>query len=115
MLHRPTRAIFAGARATAFATLAPAHRDATARMGQVHGPLEVRRAWVTSDPEILAFLDPGGAWVALRALGPVEARCRVGTNREVEQRHDLPSEPLGERAAFAATRASRPPPLGPRR
>ena len=99
-LHDDVQAIFAEARATAFAPLAPEHHDAAKGADKAHGRLEVRRAWVISDPEILAFLDPTGAWAGLRGIGLVEAERRVGSTRAVEQRHYLLSAPL-DAATFA--------------
>jgi len=93
-LHDDVRAIFAEARRTDFAPLAPAQHDHAKATGKGHGRLEVRRAWVITDPEVLAFLNPHGAWANLRAIGLVEAERRGGGKREVEQRHYLLSAPL---------------------
>jgi predicted transposase YbfD/YdcC len=91
-LHDDVRAIFAAARAADFAPLAPQH----------HGRLEIRRAWVISDPEVLAFVDEAGRWPGLRAIGLIEAERRVGAAREGERRHYLLGAPL-DAATFART------------
>lgn len=99
-LHDDVRATFAEARATGFAGLAAAHHSATKTVDKGHGRLEVRRAWVISDPAVLAFLDEAGRWAGLRAIGLVEAERRVGAERAVERRHYLLSAPL-DAATFA--------------
>jgi predicted transposase YbfD/YdcC len=99
-LHDDVRAIFAEARRTDFAPLAPAHHDHAGAVDKGHGRLELRRAWVISDPEIIAFLDEAGRWAGLRAIGLIEAERRVGAQREVERRHYLLSAPL-DAATFA--------------
>ncbi len=99
-LHDDVRAIFAEARATAFAPLAPQHHGHAKAVEKGHGRLELRRAWVITDPEVLAFLNEAGRWAGLRAIGLVESERRVGAKREVEQRHYLLSAPL-DAATFA--------------
>ena len=101
-LHDDVRAIFAEARATDFAPLDPQYHDHARAVGKGHGRLEARRAWVISDPEVLAFLDEAGRWAGLRAIGLIEAERRAGATREVEQRHYLLSAPL-DAATFAGT------------
>ena len=44
-----------------------------------HGRVEVRRYWTTTDPDLLAYLDPAGAWAGLSSVGMVERERRVGT------------------------------------
>jgi len=100
-LHDDVQAIFAEARRTAFAPLAPEHHDHAKATDKGHGRLEVRRAWVISDPQIIAFLDEAGRWPGLRAIGLVEAERRAGGKREVEPRHYLLSQPL-DAATFAS-------------
>ncbi len=99
-LHDDVRAICAEARATGGAGLAPQHYSTAKAVGKAHGRLETRRAWVITDPEVLAFLDPGGAWAGLRGIGLIATERRAGEKREVEQRHYLLSAPL-DAATFA--------------
>jgi predicted transposase YbfD/YdcC len=101
-LHDDVRAIFAEARATGFAPLAPQHHGHAKATDKGHGRLEIRRAWVISDPEVLAFVDAAGRWPGLRAIGLIEAERRVGAAREVEQRHYLLGAAL-DAATFART------------
>ena len=99
-LHDDVRAIFAEARATGFAGLAPQHHSTAKATDKDHGRLEIRRAWVISDPELLAYLDEAGRWAGLRGIGLIEAERRVGDRRSVEARHFLLSQPL-DAATFA--------------
>jgi predicted transposase YbfD/YdcC len=42
-----------------------------------HGRIERRRCWTISDPAVIAWLDPDGAWADLRTIVAVEGeRCR---------------------------------------
>jgi predicted transposase YbfD/YdcC len=93
-LHDDVQALFAEARATAFAGLAPEHHSAAKTTDKDHGRLEIRRAWTLTDPAILAYLDEAGRWAGLRGIGLVEAERRIGDQRSVEVRHYLLSAPL---------------------
>jgi predicted transposase YbfD/YdcC len=93
-LHDDVRAIFAEARATQFAGLAPAHHSAAKVADKDHGRLEIRRSWTISDPAVLAYLDEAGRWAGLGGIGLVEAERRIGDQRSVETRHYLLSAPL---------------------
>lgn len=93
-LHDDVQAIFAEARATAFAGLAPQHHSAAKTVDKDHGRLEIRRAWTLTDPAILAYLDEAGRWAGLGGIGLVEAERRLGDQRSVELRHYLLSAPL---------------------
>ncbi len=100
-LHDDVRAIFAEARATGFADLAPEHHSGAKTVGKDHGRLEIRRAWTISAPEVLAYLDEAGRWAGLGGIGLVEAERRIGDQRGVEVRHFLFSAPL-DAATFAS-------------
>ena len=93
-LHDDVQAIFAEARATAFAGLAPQHHSAAKTVGKDHGRLEIRRPWTRTDPAILAYLDEAGRWAGLGGIGLVEAERRIGDQRSVEVRHYLLGAPL---------------------
>jgi len=101
-LHDDVRAIFAEARATGFAGLAPAHHSAAKTTDKDHGRLEIRRTWTLTDPAILAYLDEAGQWASLGGIGLVEAERRIGDQRSVETRHYLLSAPL-DAATFGQT------------
>lgn len=49
-----------------------------------HGRLEVRAYWTTTDPELVAYLTPDGAWPDLGSVGMVqrERSTAAGTTRE---------------------------------
>lgn len=100
-LHDDVRAIFAEARATGFAGLAPQHHSAAKATDKDHGRLEIRRSWTISDPAVLAYLDEAGRWAGLGGIGLVEAERRLGDQRSVEVRHYLLSAPL-DAATFGA-------------
>lgn len=88
---------FAEARATGFRDTP--HTYAQTRDGD-HGRVETRRHWTTTDPDLLAYLDPAGAWADLASVGMVERerRTATGTSREV---HYYLSSLGGDAAAFA--------------
>jgi len=88
-LHAEVREAFARGRATAFADYAPGDHDHARTVDKDHGRLEIRRYWTLTDPDLLAYLDPAGAWAGLRAIGLVEAERHVGATVTVEQRHYL--------------------------
>jgi len=50
-----------------------------------HGRVETRRSWTTIDRELLAYLDPVGAWAGLASVGMVERERRTAatTSHEV--------------------------------
>jgi predicted transposase YbfD/YdcC len=50
-----------------------------------HGRVERRRHWTTTDPDLLAYVDPRGAWAGLASVGMVarERRTATGTSQEV--------------------------------
>ena len=99
-LHAEVADAFAQARATAFADYAPADHDHWQAVEKGHGRVETRRHWTIRDPALLAYLNQGGAWAGLRAVGLVERERRVGETVTVEARHYLLSG-AGDAAAFA--------------
>ncbi len=92
--HAEVREAFAHGRATAFADYAPGDYDHARTVDKDHGRLEIRRYWTLTDPALVAYLDPAGAWANLRAIGLVEAERHVGAAVTVEQRHYLLSTPV---------------------
>lgn len=97
-LHEDVRQVFAEARADGFAVFAPGEYDHARTVDKGHGRLEIRRHWTLYDRELLAYLDPAGAWAGLAGVGLVEAERRVGEAVGVEARHYL----LGARLSAAA-------------
>ena len=104
-LRGEVEAAFADARATAFAGRAPADHDAARTLEKGHGRIEARRCWTISDPALIAYLDPAGAWAGLRTLALVEAERRTGATVSVEARYYLSSLPGGAAALARAVRA----------
>ncbi len=81
-LYASVEAYFAEARATGFREL-PHGYLRTIDGG--HGRVEIRHYWTVTAPELLAYLDPEGAWAGLASVGMVERerRTEVETTREV--------------------------------
>ena len=98
-LHAEVAETFADARANAFADDAPADHDHWATVEKNHGRLETRRSWTIRDPETSAYLNQGGAWAGLRAIGMVERQRRVGAVLSSETRYYLLSG-AGDAASF---------------
>lgn len=100
-LFEAVEVLFAAGRATGFADLEhTTHR--TAEKG--HGRLEIRRVWAVGEPEVIADLDPTGAWPGLRSVGVVEAERRVGERVSREARSYLSSLPGDAERCGAAVR-----------
>lgn len=104
-LHEAVRFTFAQERREGFATMPPGTHDHHEAVEKDHGRLEIRRHWTVHDPEVLAHLDPAGAWAHLRAVGLVERERRVGDRTSVECHHYLLSAPLPAAAFAAAVRS----------
>lgn len=103
-LHAEVVETFAHARARAFADYAPTDHDHWATVEKNHGRIETRRHWVLRDPETIAYLNQGGAWAGLRAIGLVERRRRIGEALSSETHYYLLS---GEADAATFGRAIR--------
>ena len=71
----------------------PAEQDHAQTLDKGHGRLERRRYRALSDPDLLACLDPQGAWPGLRAVVQVQAERRRGAQRTAEARYYLASLP----------------------
>ena len=75
-LHAEVAGAFADARATGVAGYAPADHDYWETVEKDHGRRETRRSWTIRDPELLGYLNRGGAWAGLHAIGLVERAPR---------------------------------------
>jgi predicted transposase YbfD/YdcC len=92
-LHHTVVTAFADAHATGPAAWQPAEQDAVQTLDADHGRIEHRRVTVLSDPNLLACLDPTGAWPGLRSVIEVQAdRGPAGTSTR-ERRYYLSSLP----------------------
>jgi len=97
-LHEAVKVLFAEGRATGFADLGhTTHRT----VEKDHGRLEIRQVWAVSEPEVIAYLDPAGAWPKLRSVGMVEAERRSGATVSREARYYISSLP-GDAEEFGA-------------
>jgi predicted transposase YbfD/YdcC len=56
-----------------------------------HGRIEVRRHWMIDDPEIIAHLNPKGAWKGLRSIGMVQSERTIGQKVTKETRYYIMS------------------------
>lgn len=58
-----------------------------------HGRIEIRRYRVSADPELLAYLNPDGAWSKLTSVGMVERERRTDGKTSRETRYFIASLP----------------------
>jgi predicted transposase YbfD/YdcC len=65
-----------------------------------HGRVEVRRYWTATDPALLAYLDPAGAWAGLASVGMVARERRAGAHTSHDVHYYL-SSLAGDAVAFA--------------
>jgi predicted transposase YbfD/YdcC len=70
-----------------------------------HGRIETRRTWVIDDPAMLTWLQERHAWPGLAAIGLVRGERRIGSERTVEDRYYLLSQPLSAPAFRDAVRS----------
>ncbi len=70
-----------------------------------HGRIEIRRHWVISDGEYLAWLQGEHEWPGLQAIGMVEAERRLNSERSIEMRYYLLSRELTAKAFGEAVRS----------
>jgi len=92
-LERTVRTAFADRDPTGPDPWVPTEQDAAETLDKGHGRLERRRSLALSDPDLLACLDPTGAWPGLRSVVQVQAERRQGERRAVETRYYLSSLP----------------------
>jgi predicted transposase YbfD/YdcC len=70
-----------------------------------HGRRDARRCWASDDPEVLAWLDPDGAWPGLRSVAAVAGERRVDGATKVEVRYYLSSLPADAARIAGAVRS----------
>jgi predicted transposase YbfD/YdcC len=70
-----------------------------------HGRLEIRRRWVITDPEVLAWLQAEHHWPGLAAIGWVQTERRLVDRTTVGTRVYLLSQPLAAQALGEAVRS----------
>jgi predicted transposase YbfD/YdcC len=92
-LYATVVAAFAETRATASPAWQPREQDAAQTLDAGHGRVERRRYTVLSDPDLLACLDPTGAWPSLRSVIEVQAHRHAGARTPSERRYYLSSLP----------------------
>jgi predicted transposase YbfD/YdcC len=104
-LHEEVAFTFTQERREAFASTPRGTYDYSKTVEKDHGRLEVRRHWTLHDPDVIAHLDPTGAWSQLRAIGLVERQRHIGDRQTTDAHYDLLSAPLTARAFAAAVRS----------
>jgi predicted transposase YbfD/YdcC len=92
-LHATVVTAFADARAEGADAWHPLTQDHAQTLDKGHGRIERRRVTVLSDPDLLACLDPTGAWPGLRSVVEVQAERRLGAAPATEHRYYLTSLP----------------------
>ena len=92
-LHATAANAFADAQRAGRDGWRPAVEDRAQTWDKGHGRLERRRYRALSDPDLLACLDPTGAWPGLRSVVQVAAERRHGEQQSGETRYYLTSLP----------------------
>ncbi len=92
-LQRTVVGAFADLAPAAAAAWVPAEQDRAETLDKGHGRLERRRYHALSDPDLLACLDPSGAWPGLRSVVQVQAERGPSAQRTVDTRYYLSSLP----------------------
>ena len=92
-LHATVVAAFADTQARAPVGWQPVEQDAAQTLDAGHGRVERRRYTALSDPDLLACLDPTGAWPGLRSVIEVHAERRAEAPTPSERRYYLSSLP----------------------
>jgi predicted transposase YbfD/YdcC len=100
-LHEAVAVLWAAGQADGFAGL---HYDTQRTIEKNHDRIEVRQVWTVDDPEIIAYLDPRGAWPKLRSVAMVVAERRIGAEVSRETRYYLTSLPGDAATVGAAVR-----------
>ena len=98
-------AAFAETHATAPTAWQPVEQDAVHTLDAGHGRVEHRRYTALSDPDLLACLDPTGAWPGLRSVIEVQADRHAGARTPSERRYYLSSLPPDAALLGQASRA----------
>ncbi len=101
-LHGDVEGLFAEALAAPDGGLAP---DTHRAVDGGHGRIDIRQAWVITDPATLRYLDPDGRWPDLRCVGMVQAERRVGTAVSHETRSYISSLAASARTLNDAVRS----------
>jgi predicted transposase YbfD/YdcC len=99
-LHEVVAIHFADGHANGFAA---GHHDAQRTVEKNHGRIEIWQVWTVTDPALLAYLNPWGAWPNLRSVGMVVAERHRGDEYSAETRYYLSSLP-GDAGRFGAVR-----------
>lgn len=86
--YRSVSETFERAKKDGFATV-PHQYTQTIEKG--HGRQEIRRYWIIDDEEMIASLNPKGAWKNLRSIGMVESERHIGQKITKEVRYYITS------------------------
>ena len=69
-----------------------------------HGRVEVRHYWIAADPDLVAYLDPDGAWADLTSVGMVQRRRQTSSATTHETHYYLTSLAANARQFAASVR-----------
>jgi predicted transposase YbfD/YdcC len=86
--YKKVSEIFERGKRDNFATIGSQYTQTTEKG---HGRQEIRRYWIIDDEEIIASLNPKGAWKGLRSIGMVESERCVGQKVTKEVRYYITS------------------------
>jgi predicted transposase YbfD/YdcC len=100
-LHEAVAVLFRAGQATGVGS---DHQDYRRTVEKNHGRLEVRQVWTVDDPEVIAYLNPDGAWPNLRSVAMIVAERRIGEASSRETRYYLSSLPGDATRVGAAVR-----------
>jgi predicted transposase YbfD/YdcC len=92
-LQATVQQAFAAAAGAGAGAWVPAEQSQAETWDKAHGRVERRRYTALSDPDLLACLDPRGAWPGLRAVVQVETVCCEGAQTRHDRRYYLTSLP----------------------
>lgn len=81
------------------------HHTADAVVDKGHGRLELRRRWVITDPDVLAWVQETHHWPGLQGIGMVQTERRLADRTTIGTRTYLLSRPRTARALGEAVRS----------
>lgn len=102
LLAADVQECFGQAQASGFADV---QHDAHTAVDKGHGRLELRRRWVITDCDILAWVQAAHGWPGLAALGMVQTERRLADTTTIGTRYYLLSRPLSAQALGEAVRS----------
>lgn len=81
--------------------------DSQEAVDKGHGRLEIRRRWVITDPEVLAWIQAAHRWPGIAGIGRAQTERRLRDRTTVGTRLYVLSRPLSTQAVGEALRSHR--------